>query len=74
MKSRSTSSEDDRSGGEGHPGGDSTDNVFVDDDVGVGDGLDDLNGTPQKTEKTGSGAKVNFTLSTRSVPTGKVRW
>ena len=46
MKSRPTSSEDDGSGGEGHFRGDSTDDVFVYDGVGVGDGLDDLDGTP----------------------------
>ena len=51
MKSRPTSSEDDGSGGEGHFGGDSTDDVFVYDGVGVGDGLDDLDGTPQKTDE-----------------------
>ena len=45
------SSENDRSGGEGHSGGDSTDDVFVYDGVGVGGGLDDLDGTPQKTEE-----------------------
>ena len=51
MKSRPTSSEDDESGGKGHSGGDSTDDVFVYDGVTVGNGLDDLDGTPQKTEK-----------------------
>ena len=50
-KSRPTSSEDDGSGGEGHSRGDSIDDVFVHDDVGVDDGLDDLDGTPQKTEE-----------------------
>ena len=49
VKSRPTSSEDDRSGGEGHSGGDSTDDVLLYDDVDVRDGLDDLDGTPQKT-------------------------
>ena len=48
MKTRPTSSEDDGSIGEGHSGGDSTDDVFVYDGVGVGDGLNDLDGTPQK--------------------------
>ena len=47
MKSRPTSSEDDGSDGEGHSGGDSTDDGFVYDGVGIGDGLDDLGGTPQ---------------------------
>ena len=51
VKSRSTSSEDDGSGGEGHSGGNSNDDVFVYDGVGVGDGLDDLDDTPQKTEE-----------------------
>ena len=51
MKSRSASSEDDGSGGEGHPRGDNTDDVFVYDGVGVGDGLDDLNGTSQEAEE-----------------------
>ena len=51
MKSRPTSSEDNESGGEGHSRGDSNDDVFVYDGVGVGDGLDDLDGTPQKTEE-----------------------
>ena len=50
-KSRPRSSEDDGSGGEGHSGGDSNDDIFVYDGVGVGDGLDDLEGTPQKTEE-----------------------
>ena len=49
VKNRPTSSEDDGYGGEGHSGGDSTDDVFVYDGVGVSDGLDD--GTPQKTEE-----------------------
>ena len=51
VKSRPTSSEDDGSSGKGHSGVDSTDDVFVYDGVGVGDGLDDLNGTPQKSEE-----------------------
>ena len=51
MKSRPTSFEDDGSGGEGHFGGDSTDDVFVYDGVDVGDGPDDLDGTPQTTEE-----------------------
>ena len=51
MKSRPTSSEDDGSGGESHFEGDSIDDVFVYDGVGVGDGLDDLDGTHQKKEK-----------------------
>ena len=50
VKSRPTSSEDDGSCGEGHSGGNSTDDVFVYDGVGVGDGLDGLDGTPQKEE------------------------
>ena len=50
VKIRSTSSKDDGSGGEGHFWGDSTDDVFVYDGVGVGDGLDDLDDTLQKTE------------------------
>ena len=50
MKSRPTSSDDDGSGGEDHPGGDSTDDVFVYDGVGIGDGLDNLDGTPQNEE------------------------
>ena len=51
VKSRPTSSENDGFGGEGHFGGDGTDDVFVYDGVGVGDGLDDLDGTPQKTDE-----------------------
>ena len=51
VKSRPTTSEDDGSGGEVHSGGDSTGDVFVYDDVGVGDGLDDLDATPQKTDE-----------------------
>ena len=51
MKSRPTSFKDDGSGGEGHFGGDSTDDVFVYDGVDVGDGLDDLDGTSQTTEE-----------------------
>ena len=51
VKSRPTSSEDDGSGGEGHSEGDSTDDVFVYDGVGVSDGLDDLDVTPQKTDE-----------------------
>ena len=50
VTSRPTSSKDDGSGGEGHSGGDSTDDVFVYDGVGVGDGLDDLDATPRKTD------------------------
>ena len=49
VKSRPTSSEDDGSGGEGHSGGDSTDDIFLYDGVEVRNGLDDLDGTPQKT-------------------------
>ena len=45
VKSRPTSSEDDASGGEGSSGGDSIDGV------GVGDGLDDLDGTPYEAEE-----------------------
>ena len=51
VKSRPTSSEDDGSGGEGHSGDDSTDNVFLYDGVDVRDGLDDLDDTPQKTDE-----------------------
>ncbi|CAM9218756.1 unnamed protein product, partial [Ascophyllum nodosum] len=51
VKSRPTNSEDDGYGVEGHFGGDSTDDAFVYDGVGVGDGLDDLDGTPQKTDE-----------------------
>ena len=51
VKSRLTTSEDDGSGGEGHPEGDSIDDTCVYDGVGVGDGLDDLDGTPQKTDE-----------------------
>ena len=50
VKSRPRSSEDVGSGGEAHLGGDSNDDVFVYDGVGVGDGLDDLVRTLQKTE------------------------
>ena len=51
VKSRPTSPEDDGSCREGYSGGDSTDDVFVYDGVGVGDGLNDLDGTPQKEKK-----------------------
>ena len=51
VKSRPTSSEDDGSGGEGHSGGDSSDDVFLYGGVDVRDGLDDLDGSPQKTEE-----------------------
>ena len=51
MKSRPTSSEDDGFGGEGPFRGDGTDDVFVYDGVGVGDGLDDLDDTPQLTDE-----------------------
>ena len=51
FKSQPTSSEDGGSGGEGHSGGDSTDDDFVYDGVGVRDSLDDLNGTLQKTQE-----------------------
>ena len=51
MESRPTSSEDDGSGGEGHSEGDSTDDVFLYGGVNVRDGLDDLDGTPQKTDE-----------------------
>ena len=50
VMSRPRSSEDDGSSGEGHSEGDSHYDVFVYGGVGVGDGLDDLDGTPQKTE------------------------
>ena len=51
MKSRPTNSQDGGSGLEDHSGGDSTDEVFVYDGVGVGDSLDDLDGTPQEAEE-----------------------
>ena len=51
VKSRPRSSEDDGSGGEGHSGDESTEGGLVYDGVGVGDGLDDLDGTPQGTEE-----------------------
>ena len=51
VRSRTTSSEDNGYGGEGHVGGDSTDDVFLYDGVDVRDGLDDLDGTPQKTDE-----------------------
>ena len=51
VKRRPKSSEDDGSGGEGHSRGDSNDEVFVYNGVSVGGGLDDLDGTPQKTEE-----------------------
>ena len=44
VKSRTASSEDDGSGGEGHFGGDMTDD-------GIDDGLDNLDGTPQKMDE-----------------------
>ena len=74
VKSRPASSEDDGFGGEGHFGGDSTDDVFVYDGVGVGDGLGDLDGTPQKTDERRQRYQRNSALSTQSVPTGKARW
>ena len=51
MKSGPTSSDDDGSGGEGLSGGDSTNDVFLYDAVDVRDGLDGLDGTPQKTDE-----------------------
>ena len=51
VNSQSTSSEGDESDGEGHSEVDSTDDVFVYEGVGVGDGLDDLDGTLQKTKE-----------------------
>ena len=51
VKSRPTTSQDDGSGGEGHSDVDSIDDVFVYDGVGVGDDLDDLDGTPKKTDE-----------------------
>ena len=51
MKSRPTSSYDDGSGGEGLSGGGSTDDVFLYDAADVRDGLDDLDGAPQKTDE-----------------------
>ena len=74
MKSRPTSFEDDGSGGEGDFGGDSTGDVFVYDGVDVGDGLDDLDGTPQTTEENRQRCQGHFALSAQSVPTGKARW
>ena len=53
VKSRPTSSEDDGSSGEGHSVGDSTDDVFLYDGEDVRNGLDDLDGTPQKTDERG---------------------
>ena len=50
MKSRPTISENDGSGGEGHSGGENTDDVFVYYGMGIGDGLDDLDGTPKEAE------------------------
>ena len=50
-KRRPRSSEDDGSGGEGPSEDDNNNDVFVYDGVGVGDGLDDLDGAPQKTEE-----------------------
>ena len=49
-RSRPTSTENDGSGGESHSGGIKTDDGFVYDGMGVGDGLDDLDGTPQEAE------------------------
>ena len=51
VESRPRSSEDDGSSGKDHSGSDSTDDVFVYDGVGVGDGLYDLDRTPQNTEE-----------------------
>ena len=51
VKSRLTSSGDDGSGGEGPSRGDSIDDISVYDGVGVGGGLDDLDGTPQEAEE-----------------------
>ena len=51
VTSRPKSSEDDGPGEEGHSGGHSNDDVFVYGGVGVGDGLDDLDGTPHKTDE-----------------------
>ena len=51
VKSRPGSSVDDGSGGEGNSGSDSNDDVFVYEGVSVGDGLDDLDGTPQNTDE-----------------------
>ena len=51
VKSRPRSSEDDGFGGEGHFGGGSTDDVFVYEGVGVGDGLDDLDVTLQTADE-----------------------
>ena len=51
VKRRPRSSKNDGSGGEGHSGGDDDDDVFVYNGVGVGDGLDELDGTPHKTEE-----------------------
>ena len=51
VESRPTSFKDEESDGQGQSGGDSTHDVFLYDGVGVGDGLDDLDGPLQKTEK-----------------------
>ena len=51
MKSRPTSYKNDGSGEKGHSGGDNTEDVFDYDGVGAGDGLDDLDGTPQEAEE-----------------------
>ena len=51
VKSRPRSSEDGGSGGEGPFEDDNNNDVFVYDDGGVGDGLDNLDGAPQKTEE-----------------------
>ena len=51
MTSQPTSSEDNGSGGKGHVGSGSTDDGFVYDGVGVGNGLDGLDGTPQEAEE-----------------------
>ena len=51
MKRQTTNSEDDGSGVAGHSRGDSTDDVIVYDGMGVGDGLDDLDGTPLNAEE-----------------------
>ena len=60
IKSWPTSSEDDRFGREGHSGGDSTDDVFLYDGVGVDDGLDDLDGTLQMAEEHWQRYQVQF--------------
>ena len=51
VKSRPTRSKNDSAGGEGRSEGGSTDDGFVYDGVGVGNGLDDIDSTPQEAEE-----------------------